>query len=101
LLGHFRHEIGHYYWLSMVDRGGRLERCRELFGDERDDYQEAIERHYDHGAPPGWNQRHVSAYGTMHPWEDWAGTCAHHLHIRDTLETAAQFGIGHRPEWLG
>jgi hypothetical protein len=93
LLGHFRHEIGHYYWPSMVDRGARLERCRELFGDERNDYQEAIERHYDQGAPPGWNQRHVSAYATMHPWEDWAETWAHYLHIRDTLETAAQFGI--------
>ena len=28
----------------------------------------------------------------MHPWEDWAETFAHYLHIRDTLETAAALG---------
>lgn len=66
---------------------------RELFGDERADYQEALDRHHKHGPLPDWEQRHVSAYATMHPWEDWAETFAHYLHIRDTLETAAQFGI--------
>ena len=65
------------------------------------DYQEALERHYEQGAAPGWSQRHVSAYATMHPWEDWAETWAHYLHIRDTLETAAQFGIVVTgPQWL-
>ncbi|HEX3804837.1 MAG TPA: putative zinc-binding metallopeptidase [Solirubrobacteraceae bacterium] len=93
LLGHFRHEIGHYYWPIIVERAGRLDRCRDLFGDERTDYQEALDRHYEEGAPPGWNQRYVSAYATMHPWEDWAETFAHYLHIRDTLETATAFGI--------
>jgi hypothetical protein len=93
LLGHFRHEIGHYYWPILVERSGRLDRCRKLFGDEREDYGEARSRHYDAGPPSDWFERHVSAYATMHPWEDWAETFAHYLHIRDTLETAAEFGI--------
>jgi hypothetical protein len=93
LLGHFRHEIGHYYWPILIERAGALERCRELFGDERLDYQQAIDDHYEQGPPPDWTRRHVSAYATMHPWEDWAETFAHYLHIVDTLETAAEFGI--------
>ena len=64
--------------------------CRELFGDERTDYAEALERHYEEGPPPDWAEHHVSAYATMHPWEDWAETFAHYLHIRDTLQTAAR-----------
>ncbi len=93
MLGHFRHEIGHYYWPLLVERSRELERWRELFGDERLDYDSAIERHYDQGPPADWSQRHVSAYATMHPWEDWAETFAHYLHIRDTLQTAAAFGL--------
>ncbi len=93
LLGHFRHEIGHYYWPILVERTGALDRCRELFGDERLDYQEALERHYQGGPPVDWGQSYVSAYATMHPWEDWAETFAHYLHIRDTIETAAEFGM--------
>jgi len=95
MLGHFRHEIGHYYWPILVVAQARLERARELFGDERLDYDEARERHYsDPRRPPAdWAQRHVSAYATMHPYEDWAETFAHYLHIRDTLQTAGAFGI--------
>ena len=93
LLGHFRHEIGHYYWPVLVEQAGRLDRCRELFGDERGDYQAALDAHYEQGAPEGWEQRYVSAYATMHPWEDWAETWAHYLHIRDTLQTAGEFGV--------
>jgi hypothetical protein len=92
-LGHFRHEIGHYYWPIIVERPGQLDAYRELFGDERSDYQQAIDRHYQNGPPENWQQRFVTAYATMHPWEDWAETFAHYLHIRDTLETAAAFGI--------
>jgi hypothetical protein len=93
LLGHFRHEIGHYYWPILVQRAGRLDRCRAHFGDEREDYQAAIAAHYENGPPADWEQRYVSSYATMHPWEDWAETWAHYLHIRDTLETAAAFGV--------
>ena len=33
----------------------------------------------------------------MHPWEDWAETWAHYLHMVDTLETARAFGLSIRP----
>ena len=93
MLGHVRHETGHYYWEVLIEQAARLDRFRELFGDERADYGEAMNRHYAHGAPPGWGENYVSAYATMHPWEDWAETFAHYLHIRDTLQTAAAFGM--------
>lgn len=93
LLGHFRHEIGHYYWPRLVQSAARLTRYRELFGNERADYQQAVDRHYESGPPADWEQRYVSAYATMHPWEDWAETFAHYLHIRDALETATEFGL--------
>jgi hypothetical protein len=94
MLGHLRHEVGHYYWQTVVasDESTRALH-RALFGDERVDYATAIPRHYDEGPPPGWEQTHVSAYATAHPWEDWAETFAHYLHIRDTLQTAAAFGV--------
>jgi hypothetical protein len=94
VLGHFRHEIGHYYQPLLVAPGTSVEeRCRELFGDERADYKQALDRHYAEGAPGDWQQRFVSAYATMHPWEDWAETFAHYLHMRDTLQTAAAHGV--------
>lgn len=93
VLGHLRHEVGHYYWDVLVDRTGRHESFRALFGDETESYQGALDRHYAEGAPDGWHAQWVSAYATMHPWEDWAETFAHYLHIRDTLTTAAAFGM--------
>ena len=92
VLGHLRHEIGHHYWAPLAGGNARDE-YRALFGDESVDYREALERHYEQGPPPGWVDRFVSAYATAHPWEDWAETFAHYLHIRDTLQTAAAFGL--------
>jgi hypothetical protein len=95
LLGHFRHEIGHYYWPILVDEPDVLDACRVLFGDDREDYSLAVKRHYD--APPdagqSWWRTHISHYATMHPYEDWAETFAHYLHIVDTLQTAESFGL--------
>jgi hypothetical protein len=94
VLGHFRHEIAHYYQPILVPPGSDDEsRCREVFGDDREDYSEAMGRYYETGAPAGWEQSFVSAYATMHPWEDWAETFAHYLHIRDTSQTAASYGV--------
>ncbi|OBC00684.1 hypothetical protein A5784_19515 [Mycobacterium sp. 852013-50091_SCH5140682] len=94
LLGHFRHEIGHYYFYRLIAPSAAYdERFRELFGDPDADYQEALDRHYADGAPAGWEDTYVSSYATMHPAEDWAETFAHYLHIRDTLDTAAAFGF--------
>ena len=92
LLGHFRHETGHYYESQLV-KGDLLEAARELFGDERADYQEALDRHYADGPPSGWRDRYISAYATMHPFEDFAETFAHVLHIADTIDTAQSFGL--------
>lgn len=97
LLGHFRHEVGHYYWERLVQNSPRIGRFRELFGDERRDYGQALKEHYKNGAPAGWQQRFVSAYATSHPWEDWAESWAHYLHTTDTLEIAAACGLSLRP----
>ncbi|PTL55695.1 zinc-binding metallopeptidase family protein [Paraconexibacter algicola] len=94
VLGHFRHEIGHYYWPIVVEPFPELlEQCRDLFGDEREDYGAALERHYAQGPPADWSREHVSAYATMHPWEDWAETWAHYLHISASMQTAAAYGL--------
>ncbi|GAA1877328.1 putative zinc-binding metallopeptidase [Pseudonocardia ailaonensis] len=93
LLGHLRHETGHWYWEVLVDRAARNEGFRALFGDERASYADAVERHYSSEPPAGWADAYVSAYATMHPWEDWAETFAHYLHVRDTSQTASAFGI--------
>jgi hypothetical protein len=97
LLGHFRHEVGHYFWDLLVRDAGKLEECRAVFGDERRDYAEALEHHYAQGAPADWQIDYISAYATAHPWEDFAETWAHYLHMVDTLETASSFGLRIRP----
>ncbi|GGK60936.1 hypothetical protein GCM10011591_36670 [Nocardia camponoti] len=93
LLGHFRHEIGHYYFTVLVAETGASPQFTDLFGDPYSDYRAAVDRYYASGATPGWERDYVSAYATMHPAEDWAETFAHYLHIRDTLDTAAAFGF--------
>jgi hypothetical protein len=93
LLGHFRHEVGHYFWMRLVEVQPAEPVFRALFGDERLDYAEALRAHYASDPAPGWEETHVSVYATAHPWEDWAETFAHYLHIRDALQTAAAFGI--------
>ena len=97
VLGHFRHEVGHYYWDILIDHSSFLEECRELFGDDTKDYGEALKIHYKEGAPPDWNTHFISAYASTHPWEDWAETWAHYLHIIDTMETAYSFGVSVHP----
>lgn len=93
LLGHFRHEIGHYYWERLIKGSQRLEPFRALFGDEQADYSQALQRHYQSGPPAGFADSYISSYAAAHPWEDWAETFAHYLHVIDTLETAQHFGF--------
>ncbi len=93
LLGHFRHEIGHYYWDRLIRPSRWLEPFRTLFGDERTDYARAIRANYDNGPPVDWPDRHISAYASCHPWEDWAETWAHFLHTVDSLGTAVAHGL--------
>lgn len=93
MLGHFRHEVGHYYQWVLVESGPLIEECREIFGDERASYTEALQRHYRTGAPEGWQATYISEYATMHPWEDFAECFAHYLHITESLGTAALAGV--------
>lgn len=113
MLGHLRHETGHYYqqvlveglaptsgWVSTAPRsrpwvGGAssMDRYVELFGDPTHNYAEALDRHYTTGPPSDWRARFVSEYATAHPFEDWAETFAHYLHITDTLQSAAAYGL--------
>ena len=94
ILGHLRHECGHYYWELLVLPSEKwLPMAREIFGDERVSYQDAIDKHYADGAPENWSNSHISAYATMHPWEDWAESWAHYLHMLDTLDTAASYNL--------
>ena len=97
LIGHFRHEVGHYYWDLLVRDGGRLEECRAIFGNDEEDYEAALKRHYDEGVPANWQQNYITAYATTHPWEDFAETWAHYLHIVDTLEMARACGMQVHP----
>lgn len=104
MLGHFRHEVGHYYEWQLVERGddeALLARARELFGDETTDYAASVDRHYAEGPPADWPERYISAYATMHPYEDFAETWAHYLHICDTIETAVETGLVAPAELVG
>ncbi len=96
-LGHFRHEVGHHFWDLLVRDGGALEAFRALFGDEREDYAAALQAHYARGDDGAWRDSFVSLYASSHPWEDFAETWAHYLHIVDTLEMAQAFGIEIHP----
>ena len=91
LLGHLRHESGHYYWDAMIRDAGRQEQFRAVFGDEQVNYGGALQAYYGSGAPACWQDNFVSAYAAAHPWEDWAETWAHYLHMVDLLETAASY----------
>ncbi len=97
LLGHFRHESGHFIWQRWVNEWPwddvRRTAFRERFGDERADYTASLKQHYDKGAPQGWEQSFISAYATSHPWEDWAETWAHYLQIVEALETSEGLGL--------
>jgi hypothetical protein len=96
-LGHFRHEVGHHYWDLLVRDGGHLDAFRAMFGDERADYDAALKHHYETPHNEDWQNEFVSYYASSHPWEDFAETWAHYMHIVDALETAANFGISIHP----
>lgn len=97
ILGHFRHESGHYYWDRLIRDSASLQSCREMFGDDTKDYAESLDTHYQNGPPANWQEQYVSAYASTHPWEDWAESWAHYLHIVDTLETAHEYDLSIRP----
>ncbi|WP_165219033.1 zinc-binding metallopeptidase family protein [Aquisphaera insulae] len=97
LVGHFRHEVGHYYWDLLIKDSAQLEEFRRLFGDDREDYAEALNKHYEAGPRPDWPQRFISAYASTHPWEDWAESWAHYLHMTATMDSAIRSGVSLQP----
>ena len=101
VLGHFRHEIGHYYWEVLIAETEWLEKFRSVFGDESISYSDALDKHYSNGAPDNWQENFISSYASAHPWEDWAESWAHYLHMVDTLETAYAFGLTINPKLTG
>jgi hypothetical protein len=94
LIGHFRHEVGHFYWDVLV-KGRREEECIQVFGDHNNPtYSDALERYYKEGPLADWDQSYISAYSTMHPWEDFAETWAVYLSMVGALDTAWHMGLG-------
>jgi hypothetical protein len=100
LLGHLRHESGHFYWNVLVSETGKQDAFRAVFGDERMDYGAALARHHAEGPSPDWSTSHVSAYASAHPWEDWAETWAHYLHMVSAVDTAQAEGMEPRASGL-
>ena len=97
LIGHLRHEAGHYYWNLLIRDRGREEAFRTLFGDEGVDYAESLRNYYAPRAADDWREHYISEYATMHPWEDWAESFAHYLHMVDGVETGLDLARGARP----
>lgn len=94
LIGHLRHEVGHYFWEQLISKKQDvLREFRTIFGNEEANYGDALNAYYKNGAPDNWRESHISKYATSHPWEDWAETWAHYLHIMDMVETAHFFGL--------
>ncbi|WP_273565593.1 zinc-binding metallopeptidase family protein [Maribacter halichondriae] len=94
LIGHLRHEVGHYFWEQLISKNEDiLSQFRNIFGNEETNYGDALQAYYKNGAPDNWRDSYISKYATSHPWEDWAETWAHYLHIMDMVETAHFFGL--------
>ena len=97
LLGHFRHEIGHFYW-DMLINGTKLHQpFRLIFGDERQSYADLLKVYYARTDLSYDRRNFISEYATSHPWEDWAETFAHFLHIVSTLDTASSLPLSLDP----
>jgi hypothetical protein len=89
LLGHFRHEFGHYIWDVLI-KGKTEEPFIALFGDHANpSYSQSLQDYYKNGPKTNWLMNYVSAYATMHPWEDFAETFAVYLDMSSSLDTAA------------
>jgi hypothetical protein len=97
LLGHFRHEVGHFYWELLVNDTSLLQPFRLIFGAETANYKESIERYHARGNRDYDRSAFISEYATSHPWEDWAESFAHFLHIVSTLDSASSLPLSLDP----
>jgi hypothetical protein len=98
LVGHFRHEMGHYVW-DVAIKGKKEPACAALFGDHTVPYDEALKAYYANGPKPNWPEAYVSGYATMHAWEDWAETFANYLDLVATLDTAENGALVPQLDW--
>ena len=89
VLGHMRHESGHYFWSRLNPDDETREEFSKQFGDEARDYKKSLDAYYKSGPSEKWRQFYISAYASAHPAEDWAESWGHYLHIYDALDTAA------------
>ncbi|PIB26780.1 putative zinc-binding metallopeptidase [Maribacter sp. 4G9] len=102
LLGHFRHEVGHYFWDILVKNNNDiLSKFRKIFGDDTVSYRDSLRNYYVNGPRKNWQNFYISKYASSHAWEDWAETWSHYLHLMDALETAHNFGIRTEPKLEG
>jgi len=92
VLGHFRHESGHYYFNFLIN-AKNMEAFRDRFGDESTNYSLALDTYYSNSRGPDWTPNFISRYASSHPFEDWAETWAHYLMVTDTLDTASAEGL--------
>ena len=96
IIGHLRHETGHYY-LDKFDLPPNLKKILEdnfgnLFNKNLSEYNEALQSYYKNGPAENWEENYISAYASAHPIEDWAESWSHYLLIMDTLETLQEEG---------
>ena len=94
LIGHMRHEVGHYYWQLLIPGSENEDPFKELFGDHLNpDYSTALAQYYEQGPRSDWNTNYISAYATAHSWEDFAETFGVYLDILSVLDTAESLRV--------
>ena len=93
MIGHMRHEISHMLWWRLSLREDFLAAFRGMFGDERIDYTQALQTHYENGPPRDWEMFYLTSYASSHPHEDWAETAAHLLHLTDITDSFVASGL--------
>ncbi|MEM8500970.1 MAG: putative zinc-binding metallopeptidase [Pseudomonadota bacterium] len=91
LLGHLRHESGHFFWGLVEKNETLLSTFRSLFGNDQEDYAAALTRYYSNKADSRWQDEFISQYASSHPLEDWAECWAHYLYIYDAMETVGEY----------
>lgn len=94
MIGHFRHELAHYFFRRFESSNEFVDEFRAIFGDERADYSEALKSYYERGHQPDWQDSFISAYASSHPHEDWAESFAHVLHLTDIVDSLISSGLG-------
>lgn len=91
MVGHFRHELAHFFFDRLAVAPGFLPGFRDLFGDERANYAMALQNYYAAHQDP--TPDYITPYASAHPHEDWAETVAHLLHLVDMTDSFVSSGM--------